>query len=349
MTVPRFPSIEQFRHAVRNVRDYCSYHSLDIPTIEFTGTVKLHGTNAGITRDPNGELSFHSRNRCIKLGDDNAGFVAHMSKHTVALNRIFYDISIANNNVEGSFIQIYGEWCGEGIQKGVAITQLPKMFVIFAARIGDKWVSIRPIQENVSASIYNIEHFPKYKICIDFNNPELSQNLMAEITEEVEKRCPVGHAFFMDGIGEGVVWRPSVKLDEPYAALTSDSRLWFKVKGEKHSVSKVSTLAAVDVERFANREKLVAALVTENRLSQGIDYMLMEERLPVTIQNIGTYLRWVFNDIIKEEADTIEASGFEQKELGKPVSDVAKRFYMKAMDNAEAELMADFAKMKDAA
>lgn len=349
MTVPRYPSIEQFRHVVRNVRDHCSYHSLDIPTIEFTGTVKLHGTNAGITRDSFGEFSFHSRNRCIKLGDDNAGFVAHMSKHTAALHRIFDDISIANHECEGSFIQIFGEWCGQGIQKGVAVSELPKMFVIFAARIGNNWAKLHSVHNNVQASIYNIEYFPTCKISIDFNNPELVQNKMVEITEEVEKCCPVGWHFNVQGIGEGVVWRPSTKLDEPYAALTSDSRLWFKVKGEKHSVTKVSTLAEVDVERFANREKLVAALVTENRLQQGIDHMLTEAKLSIEIHNIGTYLRWVFNDIIKEEADTIEASGFEQKELGKPVSDVAKWYYMKAMDKVETDLMAPFEQIKAAA
>ena len=65
-----------------------------------------------------------------------------------------------------------------------------------------------------------------------------------------------------------------------------------------------------------------------NRLEQALDAHVNENGLDLEMKNIGTFLRWVFNDIIKEEADTIEASGFTQKELGKSISDIAKRFYI---------------------
>ena len=51
----------------------------------------------------------------------------------------------------------------------------------------------------------------------------------------------------------------------------------------------------------------------------------------VDVQFLHDSLFALFNDILKEEADTIEASGFEVKELGKPISDIAKRFYIKAL------------------
>lgn len=88
----------------------------------------------------------------------------------------------------------------------------------------------------------------------------------------------------------------------------------------------------MDVERFKARDELVDALVTENRMQQGLDLHLNEFKRPLEMSAIGEYLRWVFNDIIKEEADTIAASGFEQKELGKGISDRAKRFYMAAVN-----------------
>ena len=59
-TFKRFPSIEQFRSVVKQVKDTSSYVGQDgegkpifdytrpLPTITFTGTVKLHGTNAAI-------------------------------------------------------------------------------------------------------------------------------------------------------------------------------------------------------------------------------------------------------------------------------------------------------------
>jgi hypothetical protein len=154
---------------------------------------------------------------------------------------------------------------------------------------------------------------------------------MVAITERVEARCPVGWAFGVEGIGEGVVWTP--------ADGDRESKYWFKVKGEKHSSSKVATLAAVDVEVIRRKDELVQSVVTENRLQQGLDHFLNELKLDLEMRNIGTFLRWVFNDVIKEESDTIAASGFEQKELGKPISDVAKRFFMKAMER-ELETLA---------
>lgn len=41
------------------------------------------------------------------------------------------------------------------------------------------------------------------------------------------------------------------------------------MKGEKHSASKVKTLAAVDPERLVNITEFVEYAVTENRLEQG--------------------------------------------------------------------------------
>jgi len=328
----KFPSIEQFRHVIRHVRDNASFHGVDIPTaVTFVGTVKLHGTNGGIDQQ-NGKITYLSRNRVLQPGDDNAGFAGHMEAHRDSVEQIFARIRSAWSLGDDVQIQLFGEWCGEGIQRGVAIAQLPKMFVIFACRVGDEWYG--PTISAPEAAIYCIHDFPTYEIQIDFTKPELAQNTMVEITEKVEAECPVGAKFGVSGIGEGVVWKPWQINGMVTPTLAASSELWFKVKGEKHSVTKVHKLAAVDVERIADQYKLVESLVTSNRLDQGLDHFLNEEKLELKIQNIGVFLRWVFGDIAKEEADTIEASGFTVKELGKPVSDVAKRYFMKALDQA---------------
>lgn len=319
----KFPSIEHFRHAVRAERDQAAHEGRSAGTRRYRGTVKLHGTNASIVQGANGEISYQSRNRVLKVGDDNAGFVAHMSQHEETLRALFSHLRRAQNVPADQEIAVFGEWCGSGIQKGVAISQLPKRFIIFAAH-ANEWLDIRVIPAFGQASIWNIFMFPTWEIEIDFAVPELAQNQMVAITEEVERRCPVGAMFGVEGIGEGVVWSP----------MTGDrsSKYWFKVKGEKHSASKVATLASVDVERIQNREALVLAIVTENRMEQGLDHIQRELGLALQIQNIGAFLRWVFNDAVKEETDTIVASGFDPKELGKPISDVAKRFFVKALD-----------------
>jgi len=336
--VHKFPSVEQFRHVVRHVRDNASFHSVQSPVIEYVGTVKLHGTNAGISQT-NDMISYLSRNRTLAVGDDNAGFVAAMvmEENAAGVDHIFADLRTNFEIPSETTVQIFGEWCGQGIQKGVAVASLPKMYVIFSVYIGDEWHSPDVIPTITDDSvIYRITDFPTYATTIDFNSPELSQNDMVEITMDVEAKCPVGAKFGVEGIGEGVVWTPKQRSGMLTETLRSTPDLWFKVKGEKHSVTKVSKLASVDVERIQGRDALVDALATGNRMEQGIQ-LHKEAGLTLDMKNIGSYLRWVFADIVKEESDTITASGFEVKEMGKPISDVAKRYYIKAMD---AELTA---------
>lgn len=323
----KFPSIEQFRHVVRAERDAAAFEGRPVAKRVYRGTVKLHGTNAGVTLKADGSLVFQSRNRVLAPGDDNAGFFHHWTSDRLregTLRGVLQATVLINRLPSDTEITFFGEWCGEGIQKGVAINQLPKMYVVFEAYANDQWLDLSNVPSVFGGvGLYFIEQFPTYRMEIDFNTPELAQNDLVALTEQVEAQCPVGAAFGVDGIGEGIVWRP---VDGDLS-----SKYWFKVKGEKHSVSKVAKLASVDVERFRARDDLVQALVTENRLLQGLDH-LREEGLSLEIRNIATFLRWVFNDILKEEADTIAANGFEQKELGKPISDIAKRFFMKALD-----------------
>ncbi len=330
----KFPSVDQFRHAVRAVRDSNAFFYAQPSIIDFVGTVKLHGTNAGVTWEPGKPLTYQSRNRVLAVGDDNAGFAAHMSqpRSDFWLRLAIANIALCNGIEPGHTVQVFGEWCGEGIQKGIAISALPKMYVIFAACSGGRWLDISQMDDSYrDGSICSIYHFPTFRITIDFATPEIAQNEMVGMTLAVEAECPVGKAFGVSGIGEGIVWRPA-SYDETIGNVPNDSRLWFKVKGEKHSSSRVATLAAVDVERIANRDELIAALVTDNRMAQALDHFLNQNKLELKINNIGSYLRWVFNDIAKEETDTIEASGFTVKELGKPISDVAKRYFMIALN-----------------
>jgi hypothetical protein len=325
-TLKKFPSIEQFRHAVRAERDQAAHENRAPGKRLYRGTVKLHGTNAGVTLTPKDDLVFQSRNRILTLGDDNQGFVCGITPFESSLRDILTHIRFHHDLSDDAEVSIFGEWCGQGIQKGVAISSLPKMFVIFAAHANDQWIDPSVLLRTPGVPIYNICDFQTFHITIDFDLPGIAQNQMVAITESVEHECPVGYAFGVHGVGEGVVWTP-ISGD-------TQSKYWFKVKGEKHSSSRVATLAAVDVEVIKRKDDLVQSLVTPARLAQGLHWLVAEEKLELKIQNIGTFLRWVFNDIAKEEADTIEASGFQVKELGKPVSDVAKRYFMSALDGA---------------
>lgn len=120
-------------------------------------------------------------------------------------------------------------------------------------------------------------------------------------------------------IGEGLVW---VCVTEGWR----QSRYWFKTKGEKHQSSKGKTLVSVDIERVNGIKELVDNLVTESRLNQGLEQLRMDG-LNVEKRNVGTFLKWVVGDIIKEELDTIMGNGFEPKELNGPISNLARRWF----------------------
>lgn len=332
-----FPSISQFRSVISQVKHKASYmgqdaedqpiynHAAVFPTLNFIGTVKLHGTNAAVVFTSEG-VSFQSRERVLTLEADNAGFMTHMSQQFIGLQQLKMTLSEAAR-VDLStdpVIAVYGEWCGGNIQRNVAIAGLPKMFVVFAVKINGEWFNedLPPIQ-NKEASIYSIYQFPKWIMTIDFNAPEAKQNLLGTLTQAVEDECPVGKHFGQVGVGEGIVWRC---VEDP----TSD--LWFKVKGEKHSASKVKTLAAVDVEAVETVRAFITQTVTEARLQQGLQHLLNEQRKPFDMTSIGDFIRWIHLDVIKEESDTMTSSGIEVKKIGGPLAQAAKRWYVEQMN-----------------
>jgi hypothetical protein len=338
----KFPSIEQFRNTIRTVTDRARYAGRDeagepvfnplaaLPTIRFTGTVKLHGTNAGIEYDTtSGKLRFYSRERIISPGDDNAGFAQYMSVYAQELTDGFnQELQITENPHDVARIIIYGEWCGGNIQKGVAISGLPKMFVVFAQRIvyldgTEKWTDTGCMELMFIGipNFYEIHQFGYLEVNIDFSNPALIQNTLIELTEKVEAECPVGKHFGVSGIGEGIVWTSN-----------EDQNLRFKVKGKKHSVSKVKTLAAVDVEAITAMNDFLDYAVTETRLRQGLD-KLGEMGLPFEMKSMGEFIRWVYNDVVREEADTIEASGFDAKKLGGPIANRSRPWFITTYNN----------------
>jgi hypothetical protein len=106
------------------------------------------------------------------------------------------------------------------------------------------------------------------------------------------------------------------------------------VKGEKHSTTKVKTvkeIAAVDVALHNSMREFVAAAVSQSRLEQGI-VKLGEMGLSADNTNTGAFLKWIANDILKEEMDVICASNFDKKKLMPLVNAAAKDFWFKYLN-----------------
>jgi hypothetical protein len=330
----KFPSIEQFKNVVHNVRQYATKHGTGLPTLIFEGTIKLHGTNGGVLYDlETGELWCQSRERIITPYDDNAGFAAFIYAKKEDWIEQLSGIAFAEG-IEDGVIAIFGEWAGPGIQKSVGISAIEQKhffpFEVSLIRDDENRVNFDPSAyefadfgfERVTA----IKDFPSYTLAIDFNAPQNSQNQLVEITLAVEEQCPVAKSFGIEGIGEGVVW------------YNRETGLRFKVKGEKHSVSKVTTvkqIAAVDLERMASVKQFVDLVVTDNRLNQGID-KLREMGKEISVKSTGDFIKWVMSDVLKEEGDVIEASMLNKKELNPAMSEKAKQFFFSYINTEQA-------------
>ena len=325
----KFPSIGQFRDCIKEVK--FSNELLKLPTLKFEGTVKLHGTHADIIYMRKEETLYsQSRNRVLALTEDNCEFAKFVDENKDQIKKLFVPLTLKYpDNSIATFI-LHGEWCGSNIQKGVALTQLEKMFVIYNISIifdnetdeQNKMYEYNLIKDmkNEKVHIYNIYMFQTFNIEIDFENPKLIQNELVELTNQVEKECPIGKYFGVSGIGEGIVWKCHEK--NYYS-----SKYWFKCKGELHSITKVKKLFPIDTEKLKNITEFIDNTVTEERLQQGLSY-LKEFNLEIDKKNIGTFVKWVVSDILKEESDTIKKNDFDIKKIPKDISSKCYKWFL---------------------
>jgi hypothetical protein len=90
----------------------------------------------------------------------------------------------------------------------------------------------------------------------------------------------------------------------------------------------VKTTKLVDVAELESINAYVEMFVTENRLDQGLDNLLREQMLPFEMQSIGVFLRWLYNDCIKESQDEIVKNQIDVKKLGGAIATVGRRWYI---------------------
>ena len=313
--IVKFESVGQFRNFIKTMQ------YLGLRKSNLIGTVKIHGTNSSVGLDlKDNSLFCQSRNRVLSLDDDNYDFVKYVEDNKSEFLKIFNEIKNKINTENYDSIIIYGEWAGKGIQNKVAVSELGRFFAPFSIRgINKDTIDILDVKLEINESIrfYPIETFGVYNVVLDLDNTHLAQQEIKNITIAIENECPVGKYFGISGIGEGVVF-------------TDETRIYsFKSKGEKHSVSKVKTIANVDVEKIKKIQDFIDYAVTENRLNQGIEY-LKEMNKELDISSIGDFLRWLANDILKEEQDVIIENGLDNdlKSIMKSTSNKGRKWFM---------------------
>lgn len=363
LTNYKFHSTGQFRNVVRSIKEQATFAGIDsegnavfdntlpVPALTYLGTTKLHGTNGSIVLHEDGTVSFHSKNNLLgyvkngkfTLLSDNSEFAQSMSRRMGSVSVILKNVETLVENTYGDLcypIKISGEWCGQGIQKGVGISYLSKKsFFIFGIKVGETcqqskqgWLPAYTTEclttnDTHYDGIYSVMDFPTERVEIDFNSPEFVQNTLVKYTEGVEECCPVAKQLKLKDaegnltlLGEGLVWTP---IDPSYCW---DSGTWFKTKGKKHSVSKTKSVVSICPEKLKSIQEFVDYAITENRLQQGIQEVGIDQKL------VGTYIGWVNKDVNKEEGDTLEASNLTMKDVGKYLSNKAREYYIQELN-----------------
>jgi hypothetical protein len=319
-----FPKIPQFRDVLVAAR------KKGITEIQAQITVKVHGTNAAIRFTPDGVIP-QSRNLDLSLMRDNRGF----AKFVAGLSDKVLDILHAIADENGV---VYGEWAGRGIQSGVAVSEVEPFFMLFGRESDRLFAASRTLPLTVATPTWDEvitaawEHqvvpladarittaFYMSTVDLDLNDAvEVARftKELAAMCEVVEGECPIGRRYGVFGVGEGIVVDCGPELG------------FFKVKGQKHSESKVKTLVPLDVEKVSSMREFGDTVLTEPRLRRGMEF-LREQGLPLDRTSTGAYLSFVVKDVFEECADLFVASSLNDREARKEIGTRAREFFMK--------------------
>lgn len=288
--------------------------------MRYRAKVKLHGSNCAI-RVLNGAVSAQSRTQNLGLSAegqqvDYKGFATWVTQQQDFFQKL-------------PSLVVFGEWCGPGVEAGMAVSDLPtKIFAVFAVlEVDDKHKRIIFDPDQIRKALPNplpagmfVLPWQGDAFTIDFaseSSVASSVTTLNQSVKEVEAVDPwVKSQFGISGLGEGLVFYP---VDIP----TEDDQfftLMFKAKGEKHRTAgkgavQSSATAATGVPEF------VSQVVTEARLNQGAGVVGRDLRL------MGKFIAWVCFDVQKETQAELEVSNLTWKQVEKTVQEAARNWY----------------------
>lgn len=335
----KWASLQQFHEVIKNL-NYPRIHNClrqNDFKIDFGLKIKIHGSNACVRIEPNGNVVGQKRSSDVAVGRDNAGFAVW-----VDLRRRYFESLCRSDRT----IYIYGEWAGPGVQSGVACSETPtKMFYPFALQIvkddgAYTWYDPDLIEffmfgeegtrKDAPSDIMVLPWFDM--VTIDFECKQSTNEALLKLNHMVEKigDCDpfFKETFGIEGAGEGVVAFPFLGGNKgTYGPDELEYFSWFnfKAKSEAHRVNKTKLAAAFDPEKFANANRFADAYCTPQRFEQGFKEAL-DSRTDMKL--VPEFLKWVISDIYKESLTEREASPeLDWKQLSKVCSSRAVIWY----------------------
>lgn len=311
MTFRKFTSIDKFADS------WIQMQKQEIGELQFRSKIKLHGTNAAV-RVVNGEAFYQKRTGDITPLADNAGFASFA--HTVGWN------------TSKDYI-IYGEWAGPGVQKSDAVCLIPKKtFFVFGLLLLDQSVP-EPEQMMITEPTFIKQVLPQHEQIVTipwFDEPTLVDSTRVETAKDLSNRLDqdvrkigdedplVKELFGISGAGEGLVVSPIDSSRNHGVPLWMFNTFTFKVKSEAHLVQKTkSPNASVYIEIPGSVKDFCDQFVTDNRCEQ-----MVQEHLngSYAVQGMGTFLRELNADILKESKNEFAELGVDWKMVAKEIN-----------------------------
>jgi hypothetical protein len=337
----KFPSITSLPAFLTDLRK----RGVKEGTLKLTGTTKVHGTNVGICYSRE-ELWTQSRNKVLLPTDDCFGFPAFVEENHTVLLQAMRELH-SSLATESEVLVVFGEWVGGNVQKGVALTGAPMHLITFETCVvgpADGEVTrsrryIGPLLNLPECNVLRVDAFETWELTLDRTKPDLLRNHLLDLTDTVEKKCPIGTVLW-DGAevptGEGIVWSASCTMVHHATGLESEYVARFKVKGQKHATSHVGTLRSVNQPKVTGVIALATALTPDSRLDQGFTEKFRSLNIIPTKNDMGVFLNWVQGDVKKEDSEAIAKHDLPTGEIYKAIMLRARAFFEKAVAQAQA-------------
>ncbi|KAI1841630.1 hypothetical protein JX266_012183 [Neoarthrinium moseri] len=332
------------------------------------GTVKLHGTHADIVfPDPwaSDDFTLQSRNRVDLTPDrDNQGFAAFalarkpriLELRTRILDR-YCELNASSPGATSQPLIIAGEFIGSGMRQltGTAVNTLPyQAFVVLGLNIDARWqcdedyTSICDGFDGEDDRIYHISRGGFFHERLQLTQPDGGIRHLMEHMNAVAARCPFAASIGVEGIGEGVVWKPyddggdDADDEDDNHANTPQRRaktylppeFWLKTKAEEFWHTQKPSVRPrwkLGVTKETAKE-FAAEKVTERRLQQGLEYLHEMGIDASTKRGLGDFINWLAKDVQVEEALEIKEMGMEPAWVSAEVRTIAKAWYLKRID-----------------
>jgi hypothetical protein len=321
--VVSWSSIELLHNVVRTFRQLEQVTGEPPPVVTCRSKIKLHGTNCAVQI---GEaLVCQGRTTLLEPGADHKGFATWVHAHAAWFRAIRPDTVV------------FGEWCGPGIEKGMAISKAPtKVFAVFAAQLGrgeDARVVVEPgelaalLPADGAPDALHVLPWEDDRFTVDFGDRDSLERTATSLNDRiaaVEAGDPwVLRTFGVSGLGEGLVFYP-VAADRPVPSDPESFAHWmFKAKGEKHRTTGSSVAVRVEPSSVASIDAFVTLMVTEARLEQGLS-ACGGARDP---RKTGEFLAWIAADVKKESVAEREVAGLDWPMVERAVVARARAWY----------------------